>query len=335
MKRAQVAVATLSAAAAVVLAATTAALGSSAPPPAAPSRPPALADAQFYALVLGSATSGPMPSGAQRRSIVDRLPEQVYLYLKRSEAPVAPVAPIEPSMPRLANITRLAALPESTFAAPLPKLPTSGLSGLSCNALVKKVNGDSARCVDQDFELFRDAAGSVGGQVIGLTLSRTGRVYLANDIPPAYLLSVALHERGHQLVDLHCWGERCQQALLKATGNSGRRSLSSGPYFTRAHESAAESYAICHGAIPDRRYRIISCAALEKALALETSDRAEYDRVVEANDLIFTSNQQLIDVFEDQHAAWEQADRAYRTQLKLYPLEARLWQLVHGGTGTN
>lgn len=333
MKRAQFAVAVGAAGAAVALAAMTAALGSSAAAPAAPPRPAALADAQFYTRVLGPAAAGTLPGAAERRAIVDRLPEQVYLYLKRTEAPVAPVAPVKPAMPQLANTTHLEALPETYFAAPVPELPSSGLSGLSCSALVKKVNGDSARCVGQNFELFRDAAGSVGGQVIGLTQSRSGRVYLADNIPQAYLLSVALHERGHQLVDLHCWGKRCQKALLKATGNTGRSSLSSGPYFTRAHEAAAESYAVCNGGVPDSRYRIISCAALDKALAWEKADRAEYDKVVEANDLVFTSNGQLIDVYEDQHAAWEKADRSYQAQKDLFPLEARLWQLVHGGSG--
>lgn len=332
MKRAQFAVVFGAAATALALAVMTAALGSSAAPPPPPPRPDALGAAQFYADVLGRSTSGALPGEAERRAIVDRLPEQVYLYLKRSKAPVAPEAPIEPAPPLLANITHVDPLPEASFVSPVPELPISGLAGLSCRALVKKVNGDSARCVGPDFKLFRDAAGSVGGQVIGLTLSRTGRVYLADDIPQMYLLSVALHERGHQLVDLHCWGERCQQALLRATGNSGRAALSEGPYFTRAHESAAESYAVCHGGIPDRRYRLISCAALDTALALEKADRAEYDRIVEANDLSYLSNQQLTEVYRDQHAAWEKADRAYRDQMKLHPLETRLWQLVHGGS---
>lgn len=335
MKLAQFAVAVAAAGAAVALAAATAALGTSAAPPPAPPRPAALGDAQFYAGILGRTTTGALPGEAERRAIVDRLPEQVYLYLKRSKAPVAPEAPIEPTMPPLANIQDVAPLPETFFTSPVPELPTSGLVGLSCSALVKKVNGDSARCVGPDFKLFREAGGSVGGEVIGLTLSRTGRVYLADDIPQAYLLSVALHERGHQLIDLLCWGKRCQRALLQATGNAGRTSLSQGPYFTRAHESAAESYALCHGGIPDRRYRIISCAAVEKALALAKEDRAEYDRIVEANDLKFLSNQQLGAVYEQQHAAWEKAHRAYRDQMKLHPLEKRLWQLVHGGSSSD
>jgi len=247
-------------------------------------------------------------------------------------APVQPVSPKEPDLVK-ADLPR--AIGRTTYTAPLPDLPDGGVAALGsrpCTELVHLINGSTSTCISPSSPRFTRAAkdsGVPGGEIWGFTEYATGEVLISTAVPKRYLLTVMLHERGHQLIELSCLGAQCWRALLKATGNSARLSIYVGPYFTRAHESAAESYAACNGGVPDRRFRIISCEALRAVLAKADLDHATYEADLADYTRMNDSNAKAEADYITAMSAYSTALAEYRQRAATYALELQLWQQVH------
>jgi hypothetical protein len=299
---------------------------------AASVRPAALGDPAFYESLFGLSPGGKLqltnPSGS---AVMPELPADVRAFLERSAPPAKPVKPSQPAEP--AHLPDVAVHPTgvATFTAPIPVLSTKGIGGLTCTEMVRRINGITSRCVSPNSPEMRAAAkGSTvpGGVIWGFTKNQSGEVQVSTVVPRRYLLTVMLHERGHQLVQLKCLGPVCSNALIEASGNTGD-SLDSGPYFTRPHEVAAETYAACHGGIPDSRYRLMSCSELERVLALYAVDKKAYDAELEQNRNAMLENARRDTEYQEDMRAYNTAMLDYDAASKTQPLELQLWQQVH------
>ena len=182
------------------------------------------------------------------------LPDDVQAYLERLPAVSSWSSRSKPTRPTLIPISPPPGRPHDV-PRPLPgcpQVPPARSRGSRAPDFVHLVNGATSACVSPSDARFAKAARNTGCRAgaLGFTDNYTGEVLISTAVPKRYLLTVMLHERGHQLIELSCLGAQCWRALLKATGNSTRLSIYVGPYFTRAHESAAESYAACNGGVP-------------------------------------------------------------------------------------
>ena len=301
-----------------------------------PARPASLGSMDFYLHLFGATATGvPVTTTPRGNPVRPVLPDDVRAYLERLPAVPAPVQPVSPKEPDLVKADLPRAIGRTTYTAPLPDLPDGGVAALGsrpCTELVHLINGSTSTCISPSSPRFTRAAkdsGVPGGEIWGFTEYATGEVLISTAVPKRYLLTVMLHERGHQVIELSCHGARCWRALLKATGNSTRLSIYAGPYFTRAHESFAESYAACHGGLTDRRFRIISCDALQRVLEEAEVDRANYEEQLSdyfrANDANAKAEADYITAM----SAYSTALAEYRQQAATYALELQLWQQVH------
>lgn len=319
--------------AAPVLGATAAELAHRRADEPAPPRPAALSSMTFYRSLFGVTADGSLRTRtAHGNPVWPVIPEPERTYLAKSPQPQPPPPPTRPVAPTLTPKVVLHPPGVDTFTSPVPPLRLAGTSSMSCTQLVHTINGATSACILPTSPQFREVTSEPGAptqQVAGFTDLATGQVRISTAVPSFYLVSVALHERGHQEVQLHCLGPLCETALLKATGNAGRSSLLAGPYFTEAHEVAAESYAVCHGAIPDYRYRIISCAALDAVFALSAQDEANYRQGQAQNARITAANDRLLAAYQQQLAAYDVALAAQQKAAQTYPLERQLWVQVH------
>ena len=301
-----------------------------------PARPASLGSMDFYLHLFGATATGvPVTTTPRGNPVRPVLPDDVQAYLERLPAVSKPVEPVKPTEPTLIPIEPPHPVGRTTFSAPLPELPASpasALAGKSCTEMVHLVNGATSACVSPSDARFAKAArntGVPGGGLWGFTDNYTGEVLISTAVPRRYLLTVMLHERGHQLIELTCLGDLCWRALLKATGNSARLSIYVGPYFTRAHESAAESYAACNGGVPDRRFRIISCEALRAVLAKADLDHATYEADLADYTRMNDSNAKAEADYITAMSAYSTALAEYRQRAATYALELQLWQQVH------
>ena len=301
-----------------------------------PARPASLGSMDFYLHLFGATATGvPVTTTPRGNPVRPVLPDDVRAYLERVPGVPPPVEPVKPTEPTLIPIEPPHPVGRTTFSAPLPDLPASparALAGKSCTEMVHLVNGATSACVSPSDARFAKAArntGVPGGELWGFTDNYTGEVLISTAVPRRYLLTVMLHERGHQLIELTCLGDLCWRALLKATGNSARLSIYVGPYFTRAHESAAESYAACNGGVPDRRFRIISCEALRAVLAKADLDHANYESDLAGYTRMNDSNAKAESDYITAMSAYSTALAQYRQRAATYALELQLWQQVH------
>lgn len=301
-----------------------------------PARPASLGSMDFYRALFGATATGvPVTTTPRGNPVRPVLPDDVRAYLERVPAVPRPVEPVKPAEPTLIPIEPPEPVGRTTFTAPLPTLPSDVLravAGKSCTEMVHLVNGATSACVSPRDDRFVKAAKSSGvpdGEIWGFTDDYTGEVLISTAVPQRYLLTVMLHERGHQLIELSCLGPLCWRALLKATGNAARLSIYVGPYFTRAHESAAESYAACHGGVPDRRYRIIPCEALRAALAKADVDRANYQADLADYTRMNDANAKAESDYVTATSAYSTALAEFRQRSATYALELQLWQQVH------